>query len=135
MFKVENRVLTINYLEKKIAELSSQDVNRWQSMQYLLVYYFRILVGPVVANLAVMALVGVSIYKGSEPYQIMFIVGLYLMLPLIPLSTIIRISFAARKGRKDAEEGKDSSNPFRPDSYFFKAYDYGYNEARSKEQS
>ncbi len=135
MFKVENRVLTINYLENKIAELSSQDVNRWQSMLYLLVYYFRILVGPVVANLAVMALVGVSIYKGSEPYQIMFIVGLYLMLPLIPLSTILRISFAARKGRKDAEEGKKSSNPFSSDSYFLKAYEQGYSQARSKEES
>ena len=135
MFKVENRVFTINYLEEKLSKLSSQDVNRWQSLQYLVFYYFKILVGPVVANLGVMALVGVAIYKGSEPYQIMFILGLYLVLPLLPLSTILRISFAARKGRKDAEEGKNSSNPFSPDSYFFKAYDHGYNEARSKEEA
>ena len=102
-----------------------------KSLQYLALYYVKIIFGPVTFNLGMFSLLGVSIYRDVEPFYIYGLVGVFFLLRLIPLSKILRISRAARMGRKDAEGGKDYVNPHHPESLLYKAYEHGYGEVQS----
>lgn len=129
MIKIHEWVLSIDWVEKKLEKYRDKSLSKKESTAFLLLFYFKLLVGPVKYNLAMLFLLAVSFYKEAEPWAISALVWLMLALPLIPISNVLRHSNASKKGRLDAEENKVNANPYTQGSDLVEAYDRSYYEA------
>ncbi|EPR7483968.1 TPA: hypothetical protein ACGSTL_001278 [Vibrio parahaemolyticus] len=126
MAKIEDWVLSIDWVEKGLEKYRDKSLSKKESTEFLLLFYLKLLFGPVKYNLAMLFLLAVSFYKESEPWAISVLIGLMLALPLIPISKVLRLSKASKKGRLDAEAKITYSNPYPQGSDLADAYERSY---------